>query len=66
MANVKVTGAARLYRAASVWTAGLGLFAAVLATTFVEISLCRVGFKLSWVGISETPQATERFQGCAA
>jgi hypothetical protein len=24
MANVEVTGAARLYRAASVWTAGLG------------------------------------------
>jgi hypothetical protein len=26
--NVEVTGASRLYRAASVWTAGLGLLAA--------------------------------------
>ena len=26
MPNVEVTGAARLYRAASVWTAGLGIF----------------------------------------
>ena len=32
--NVEVTGAARLYRAASVWTAGLGLFAVLPAPTF--------------------------------
>ena len=33
MANVEVTGAARLYRAASVWTAGLGLFTAQVLST---------------------------------
>ena len=33
-ANVEVTGAARLYRAASVWTAGLGIAAKVSRKTF--------------------------------
>ena len=31
---VEVTGAARLYHATFVWTAGLGIFAALLAPTF--------------------------------
>ena len=34
MPNVEVTGAARLYRAASVWTAGLGIAAKVSRKTF--------------------------------
>ena len=55
-ANVEVTGAARLYRAASVWTAGLGtrlrfvflvdLGLADLANSIMTIRLCFVSMKI--------------------
>jgi hypothetical protein len=35
--NVEVTGAARPYRAASVWTAGLGVYFAWLSSTTEQV-----------------------------
>ncbi len=54
--NVEVTGAARLYRAASVWTAGLGVATSLagytVADAMVKYDLARLGLPGSSVAVN--------------
>ena len=75
--NVEVTGAARLYRAASVWTAGLGalfrfaflvnLGLADLANSIMTIRFCFVSMEigkalLNFAGLASFPYGAFHFR----